>query len=95
MTGELSAGMSIYNANKRETKKPVLYILRGKKQIQVDKLTAGDIGAIAKLQNTVTGDTLCDPASPVMYEGIEFPEPSISMAVAVEKKGKKKRYLAD
>ncbi|MGI6189722.1 MAG: elongation factor G [Clostridiales bacterium] len=94
MTGELSAGMSIYNANKeRNEKTGSIYILRGKKQIQVDKLTAGDIGAIAKLQNTVTGDTLCDPASPVMYEGIEFPEPSISMAVAVEKEGEEEKVF--
>jgi elongation factor G len=79
---------------RRNEKTGSIYILRGKKQIQVDKLTAGDIGAIAKLQNTVTGDTLCDPASPVMYEGIEFPEPSISMAVAAEKEGEEEKVFS-
>ncbi len=94
MTGELTSGMSIYNANKeRNEKTGSIYVLRGKKQIQVDKLTAGDIGAMAKLQNTVTGDTLCDPASPVKYEGIEFPEPSISMAVAAEKEGEEEKVF--
>ncbi|NLO82109.1 MAG: elongation factor G [Clostridiales bacterium] len=94
MTGELSAGMSIYNANKeRNEKTGSIYVLRGKKQIQVDKLTAGDIGAIAKLQNTVTGDTLCDPSAPVMYESIDFPEPSISMAVLPEKEGEEEKVF--
>lgn len=88
MSGELTAGASVYNSNKQTNEKTgSLYILKGKKQLQVDKITTGDIGAFAKLQHTTTGDTLCDPNSPIVYEGIEFPEPSISLAVEAEKQG--------
>lgn len=95
MSGELTAGASVYNPNKQRNEKTgSLYILKGKKQIQVDKITAGDIGAFAKLQHTVTGDTLCDPNSPIVYEGIEFPEPSISLAVAPEKQGEEEKVFS-
>ena len=43
------------------------YILQGKKQIDVEKLVAGDIGAFSKLQFTTTGDTLCDPDNPILF----------------------------
>lgn len=95
MSGALTAGSTVYNPNKdRNEKTGSLYILKGKKQIQVDKITAGDIGAFAKLQHTVTGDTLCDPNSPIVYEGIEFPEPSISLAVEAEKQGDEEKVFA-
>ena len=41
-----------------------LYVMRGKEQIPVKKIGAGDIGAVAKLQDTATGDTLCDKGHP-------------------------------
>jgi elongation factor G len=94
MSGQLTNGMNLYNANKEKGEKTGnLYILRGKKQIAVDKLTAGDIGALAKLQNTATGDTLCDPAYPIVYEGFQFPEPCISMAVNAEKEGEEEKVF--
>ena len=62
-------------------------MLRGKKQTAVTSLTAGDIGALAKLQFTFTGHTLCDAAKPIRYPVIEFPEPCISMAVYAKKAG--------
>jgi translation elongation factor 2 (EF-2/EF-G) len=95
MSGQLSSGASVYNANKQVNEKTgSLYMLKGKKQIQIDKITAGDIGAFAKLQYTVTGDTLCEPNSPVVYEGIEFPEPSISLAVESEKQGEEEKVFS-
>lgn len=94
MSGELVNGMNLYNANKEKGEKSGnLYILRGKRQIAVDKLTAGDIGALAKLQVTSTGDTLCDPAYPIMYEGLKFPEPCLSMAVNAEKQGEEEKVF--
>jgi len=94
MSGQLEAGVSVYNPNKQANEKTgSLYLLKGKKQVQIDKLIAGDIGAFAKLQYTVTGDTLCDPNSPIMYEGIEFPEPSISLAVECEKEGEEDKVF--
>jgi elongation factor G len=94
MSGELNSGATVYNANKDTNEKTTaLYMLKGKKQNQITKITAGDIGAFAKLQQTETGDTLCDVASPIVYKGIEFPEPAISMAIEVEKEGEEDKVF--
>ncbi len=53
----------------------------GKTIHPVTELRAGDIGAVAKLKDTVTGDTLCDKASIIAYEGVKLPEPSIAYAM--------------
>src|SRR5690606_29200732 len=87
-SGSLSAELSAYNSNAEKAEKPgAVYIMRGKKLINVDKLSAGDVGAMAKLQFTNTGDTLCDLAAPVVFEEIEFPKPCISLAVTAKKQG--------
>jgi len=64
-----------------------LYTVRGKKQEETSCVPAGDIGAVSKLQNTNTGDTLCAPARPVTLPGVPFDEPCLSMAVHAVKKG--------
>lgn len=64
-----------------------LYMLCGKKQVDVDSIGAGDIGAVAKLSGAATGDTLCAPARPVILDGVDFPAPSLSMAVIPVNKG--------
>lgn len=95
MSGELNSGATVYNANKDANEKTTaLYTLKGKKQNQVTKITAGDIGAFAKLQQTETGDTLCEASSPIVYKGIEFPEPAISLAIASEKEGEEDKVFA-
>lgn len=63
-----------------------LYIMRGKEQISVSRLPAGDIGAVAKLADTVTGDTLCDDEHPVSLPGPEFPSAVYSVAVSPKSK---------
>jgi len=94
MSGELATGMSVYNPNREKAEKiNNIYLLRGKKQEAVDKVVAGDIAAVSKLQVTMTGDTLCDQSSPVKYEGIRFPEPSISLAVFTEKQGEEEKVF--
>ena len=62
-------------------------MIRGKKQQEVKFIGAGDIGAIPKLQETVTGDTLCSPARKVTLDGIDYPTPSLSMAIFPKNKG--------
>ena len=59
----------------------------GKKQEEVPCIAAGDIGAVAKLASTNTGDTLCSPARPVVLPGVSYEEPSLSMAVYAKNKG--------
>ncbi len=58
-----------------------VYTVRGKKQTEVPYLCAGDIGAVAKLANTNTGDTLCSPSRPLTLPPVKFEEPCLSMAV--------------
>ena len=88
LSGTMTHDMEIYNVNKEKKEKlSNLFLLRGKKQVMVDKLIAGDIGAVAKLQYTTTGDTICDFNNPVMYDNIIFPAPSISMAIEPKSKG--------
>lgn len=58
-----------------------LYVLRGKEQLPVSELTAGEIGAVAKLADTSTGDTLSDPARKVIIDGVEFPRTLFTASV--------------
>lgn len=88
ISGTMNSDATFYNSTQDKTEKiNTLYVMKGRNQISVPKLKAGDIGAIAKLQYTMTGDTLCDPLHPVLYSGFEFPQPCISMAVFPKSKG--------
>jgi elongation factor G len=59
-----------------------LYVMRGKEQMPVSKILAGDIGAVAKLSQSLTGDTICDRARPLIIPKPVFPKPLYSLAVA-------------
>ena len=88
MSGKMTADMEVYNSNKEKKEKlSNLFLLRGKKQVAMDKLLAGEIAAVAKLQFTTTGDTLCDANNPLVFEPTKFPAPSISMAIEPKSKG--------
>ncbi len=62
------------------------YVLRGKEQIPVKKIGAGDIGAVAKLQDTATGDTLCDKGHPLVLPIVKYPNPVYSVALTPKTK---------
>lgn len=64
-----------------------LLSIKGKKQTDVTQIIAGDIGAITKLADTKTGDTLCAPGKVYKVKPIVFPAPSLSMALTPKKKG--------
>ena len=68
--------------------------VRGKKQEDAAYVGAGDIGAIPKLQNTMTGDTLCAPTRKVILEGIEYPNPTYTMAIYPKTKGEEEKVAA-
>jgi elongation factor G len=88
MSGKAKTDSIVYNSTKdKQEKIGSMYFLRGKSQIPTSEIIAGDIGAVAKLQYTNTGDTLCEMALPIAFEKINFPEPSISMAVMPKSKG--------
>lgn len=88
MTGELTSDISVVNSNRDKVEKlNHIFFIRGKSQIPSNKIIAGDIGAIAKLQYTSTGDTLCDSNFKIIYDKMNFPEPVMSMAVLPKSKG--------
>lgn len=62
-------------------------VVKGKKQEDMDYIGAGDIGAVAKLAGTNTGDTLCAPARKVVLDGVDYPNPSFKMAIMPKNKG--------
>ena len=83
MTGE-----SVVNATTGEQERPgKLLSIKGKKQTDIKTLSAGDIGAVTKLAEAKTGDTLCAPGKIYKVKSIAFPSPSFSMAVRPKKKG--------
>lgn len=88
MTGKAKPDCTVYNSNKEKQEKVgTMYFLRGKNQIPANEIIAGDIGAVAKLQYTATGDTLCEMSAPIAFEEINFPAPSMSMSVLPKSKG--------
>ena len=87
-SGVMTPDTTVYNLNKETNEKiGKLFILQGKKQIEVEKLNAGDIGAVTKLGKTGTGDTLSSINNPVKLEGIAFANPNMSLAVVPKAKG--------
>ena len=75
-SGTLQSDSRILNANKGEEERVgQLFFLLGKEQKPIKEVTAGDIGAVAKLRVTTTGNTLCDKDHPIALTGIVFPHP--------------------
>ncbi|PKK40351.1 Elongation factor G-like protein [Clostridiaceae bacterium JG1575] len=88
ITGEAKGEMNVYNPNREKNEKVAnFFFLKGKNQTPAERIIAGDIGAVAKLAVTKTGDTLCDPAFKVQYDAINFPEPVMSLTVMPKAKG--------
>lgn len=88
ITGCLEVDKVILNPNKdKQEKINNLFFLSGKNQVQTKKVIAGDIGAVAKLQFTETGDTICDLDFGYRYDKINFPSPVLSMAIIPRDKG--------
>lgn len=93
-TGTLKAGMTLYNATTGEKERiNALYVMKGKKQEAVEELVAGDIGAVNKLTNTNTGDTLCDETAKVKFYDIPFPAPVLTMAISSAKSGEEDKVF--
>ena len=87
-SGVLRSDDVVYNADKdTEEKLSRLYVLRGKEQIEVKELYAGDIGAIGKLSNTVTGDTLSTKECPIVYAPLKLSQPYAYMRYSTKNKG--------
>ena len=88
MSGTITPDLTLENPRSEQREKlGHIYSVKGKKNTEVTEVVCGDIGAVSKLVATRTGDTLRDPGSDVVYDGIEFPEPCYSMAILPIAKG--------
>ena len=95
MTGKLDTTMSIYNEEKDTVEKVGhLYVIRGKEQIEVDELHSGDIGALAKLSNTATQDTLSLKDANIIIPKIALPGSVLCMAIQPKGKGDEDKLSA-
>ena len=86
-SGTLKGDSHVWNASKNKDERVgQLFVLRGKEQIATGEIGVGDLGAVAKLSETTTCDTLCDPARKVTIAGITFPSPLFTAAVTPKTK---------
>ncbi len=93
-SGALKGDAPLHNASRKvEERVGHVFTMRGKTQEQVPEIVAGDIGAVAKLAQTVTGDTLADRSSPIVYPGIESPEPLLPKAISPKTKGDEDKLM--
>ncbi|HRO94320.1 elongation factor G [Citricoccus sp.] len=87
-SGKLSAGSPVQNTTKGKKERiGKLFQMHANKENPVEEMTAGHIYAVVGLKDSTTGDTLCDPANPIILESMTFPEPVISVAVEPKTKG--------
>jgi elongation factor G len=86
-SGVISSNSQVWNANKNSMERiGQLFTMLGKNQQTVPQVVVGDIGAVARLSLTTTGDTLCAREHPVILPGIEFPKANFSMAIQPQEK---------
>jgi elongation factor G len=86
-SGVISSNSQVWNANKNSMERiGQLFTMLGKNQQPVPQVAAGDIGVVARLSLTTTGDTLCAREHPVILPGIEFPKANFSMAIQPQAK---------
>lgn len=95
MTGKLDTSTNLYNVEKDTVEKVShIYIVRGKEQIEVNELHTGDIGALAKLTNTSTQDTLATKENPILIPKLPLPSSVLSMAIQPKGKGDEDKLSA-
>jgi len=94
-SGSLTPDTVVYNPTSDKTEKITqLFMIRGKKYIPVEKLIAGDIGAVTKLSAVSTNDTLCSQSKPVVLKKIQFPNPVLPLAIEPKSKGDEEKISA-
>ncbi|MFP5351624.1 MAG: elongation factor G [Actinomycetota bacterium] len=93
-SGTVKGETSLHNSTKNvDERVGHVFTMRGKNQEQLEEIVAGDIGAVAKLAHTVTGDTISDKSAPVVFPGIEPPEPLLPKAISPKTKGDEDKLM--
>jgi len=94
-SGILKADATVHNATRDLSERlGALELLQGKTPTVVPEIHAGDLGAVAKLKETQTGDTLCDKAHPIVYPPLTFPEPATTFAIEPKTRGDEEKISA-
>ncbi|WP_378955473.1 elongation factor G [Pelosinus sp. sgz500959] len=87
-SGMMKPDSLLYNGSREKAERVGnLFTLRGKHQEALTKVYAGDITVVAKLQETLTGDSLCDKDKPIIFEPITYPKPMFTMCIEAKNKG--------
>jgi elongation factor G len=87
-SGTMKPDSTIYNASKEKVERiGNIFTLRGKHQDTLASVHAGDIAVVAKLQETVTGDSLCEKDKPILFDPITYPKPMFTMCIEAKNKG--------
>lgn len=91
-SGEISTGTELYNANREVVEKVgQLYLINGKDRELVTTLTSGDIGAVVKMKDTHTGNTLCAKGKKIKLPKVNYPAPNIHSAIRLTNTGDEDR----
>jgi elongation factor G len=94
-SGTMKSDTTVYNASRDVAERlGSLELLQGKTQTPVAEIQAGDLGAVAKLKETQTNDTLCDKAHPIVYPPVVFPEPATTFAIEPKTRGDEDKISA-
>jgi len=93
-SGEIVVGCSVYNATKKQEERVGRILeMHANYRKERKKLRAGEIGAILGPRNISTGDSLCDKENPIIFEGMEFAEPVISVAIESKTKADENKLV--
>jgi elongation factor G len=94
-SGSLTPGLDLQNTSRDKIERMgQIFVLNGRNRKDISKLNAGDIGAVVKLKDSHTGDTLCSKNFTIILPGIEYPEPVIRFAVKPKAKGDEDKISA-
>jgi elongation factor G len=94
-SGQIKFGSELYNTDRRTSEKiGQIYLLNGKNRVTVPTLSAGDIGAVVKLKDTHTGNTLCNGKKAVSLPKVEYPRPNIHASLKSTGKGEEDKIAS-
>jgi elongation factor G len=94
-SGAVHMSMDLFNSDRKMTERiGQIYLLNGKNRSTVEQLNAGDIGAVVKLKDTHTGNTLCGVKRPVSLSKVQYPKPNIHAALRLKSKGEEDKVAA-
>src|SRR5690606_8924398 len=94
-SGRLSKGQVLNSVKEKREKIGRMLLMHSNNREDIDEAFAGDIVAIAGMKDTTTGDTLCDPAHPIILERMELPDPVIELSVEPKTKADQEKMDSD